>query len=274
MRRWLNFPVAGQNCAASLDDAGGSHGLLLISGGNEIRSGAHRSQSWLAGEVAARGHPVLRYDRRGIGDSEGENGGFLASAADIAAAAAAFRTACPGLRTITAFGNCDAAAALMLFHAQTAIDALLLANPWVIEDGADGGDTPALPPAAAIRARYWAKLRRPQEWLRLLRGGVDLGKLWRGVQAARGGNTAPQRADSLSAQMATAMQRSDIRATLLLARGDRTAQIFIEQWQSTLWQPLHARIPAHYVESASHGFADDAARDWLLGRIMSALSPD
>ena len=274
MRRWLNFPVAGKNCAATLDDAAGTHGLLLISGGNEIRSGAHRSQSWLAGEVAARGHPVLRYDRRGIGDSEGENGGCLTSAADIAAAAAAFRANSPNVQHITAFGNCDAAAALMLFHAAADVDALLLANPWVVEDAADGGDTPALPPAGAIRARYLAKLRHPSEWLRLLRGGVDIGKLWRGLMAARGGRSAPQRADSLSARMAAAMQHSDIPATLLLARGDRTAQIFIEQWQSPLWQPLHARIPAHYVESASHGFADDAARDWLLGQIMSALSPD
>ncbi len=274
MRRWLNFPVAGQNCAATLDDAGGTHGLLLISGGNEIRSGAHRSQSWLAGEVAARGHPVLRYDRRGIGDSEGENGGFLTSAGDISAAAAAFRAACPSLQRITAFGNCDAAAALMLFHAAAGIDALLLANPWVVEDATDDGDTPALPPAAAIRARYLAKLRRPDEWLRLLRGGVDPGKLWRGIMAARGGNPAPQQADSLSALMAAAMQPSDIPATLLLARGDRTAQIFIEQWQSALWQPLHTRIPVHFVDSASHGFADDAARIWLLGQIMSALGTD
>ncbi|MCC7394222.1 MAG: hydrolase 1, exosortase A system-associated [Sphingomonadaceae bacterium] len=274
MRSWLNFPVAGQNCAATLDDAAGHHGLLLISGGNEVRAGAHRSQSWLAAEVAARGHPVWRYDRRGVGDSEGENGGFLTSAADITAAAAAFRAACPRLQRITAFGNCDAAAALMLFHAAAGIDGLLLANPWVIEDAAEGDGEPALPPAAAIRARYWAKLRRPDEWLRLLRGGVDLGKLWRGISAARGGSAAPQNLDSLSARMAAAMQSSDIPATLLLARGDRTAQIFIEQWQSPFWQPLHARIPTHYVASASHGFADDAARDWLLDQILTALSAD
>ena len=40
------------------------------------------------------------------------------------------------------------------------------------------------PPPAAIRARYLEKLKNPREIARLLGGGVDLGKLWRGMLGA------------------------------------------------------------------------------------------
>ena len=114
MRRLVNFSCEGQSLSGTLDSALSKTGLLVVSGGNEIRIGAHRGMAKLAGDVAAAGHPVFRFDRRGIGDSEGENGGFTKSGPDIAAAIAAFRDACPELIRIVAFGNCDAASALLL----------------------------------------------------------------------------------------------------------------------------------------------------------------
>src|SRR3546814_4060218 len=77
-----------------------------------IRSGAHRGMAMLSQRIAAAGHPVFRFDRRGIGDSDGSNGGFETSGPDIAAAIAAFRAAAPHVARIAAFGNCDAASAL------------------------------------------------------------------------------------------------------------------------------------------------------------------
>ncbi|NWO81810.1 hypothetical protein, partial [Escherichia coli] len=79
-------------------------------------------------------------------DSTGANGGYESSAADIAAAAQAFRET--GVERIVAFGNCDAATALAFFHAPAGIDTLLLANPWTVETADE------MPPAAAIRAHY------------------------------------------------------------------------------------------------------------------------
>ena len=112
MRHQLSFPCEGATLAATLDEAPGTTGLLIVSGGNEIRSGAHRGMATLAQRIAAAGHPVFRFDRRGIGDSEGENTGYTNSGPDIAAAIAAFRRAAPQLTRIIAFGNCDAASAL------------------------------------------------------------------------------------------------------------------------------------------------------------------
>ncbi len=114
----------------------------------------------LAQSVSAAGHPVFRYDRRGIGDSTGVNGGFQAARDDLIAAAAAFRANAPQLDRIVGFGNCDAASTLALFGRNAGIDRLLLANPWTIEQ------TDALPPAAAIRATYRQRLTDPALSLR------------------------------------------------------------------------------------------------------------
>ena len=50
MRRWLSFAVEGADCAATIDDAAGTHGLLIVSGGNETRAGAHRGMARLAAD--------------------------------------------------------------------------------------------------------------------------------------------------------------------------------------------------------------------------------
>ena len=92
-RLHLSFECREDRCAATLDSAPGTTGLLMVSGGNEIRAGAFNGQSRLAAEIAAAGFPVFRFDRRGIGDSEGTNRGFRKSTKDIAAALLAFETA-------------------------------------------------------------------------------------------------------------------------------------------------------------------------------------
>jgi exosortase A-associated hydrolase 1 len=254
VRRILKIACGGETIVATLDEAAGSTGLLIVSGGNEVRAGAHRGMALLAAELAARGMPVLRYDRPGIGDSSGENRGFEESAADIAAAAAAFRKA--GVTRVVAFGNCDAASALALFHAAAGIDALVLSNPWT-----GGGGDDDLPQAAAIKARYAERLRDPREWLRLLRGGVNLRKLADGLwKAAR-----PVPPSGLADRMAAALQGSGVPTKILLANRDNTAVAFRAAWKTG--------GPGTIVEldSRGHSYAGAADKAWLRERLLQAL---
>src|SRR6188768_4031138 len=99
-REHLTFACAGDTLVGTLDDAVGASGLLLVSGGNEIRAGAFSGQAELAARIAAAGFPVFRFDRRGVGDSTGENRGFRDSGEDIAAALTSFRHECPGLARV------------------------------------------------------------------------------------------------------------------------------------------------------------------------------
>ena len=254
-RRHLTFACGGETLAATLDDAPGTSGLLLVSGGNEIRAGAFSGQAQLAARIAAAGFPVLRFDRRGIGDSTGENRGFRESGADIAAALTAFRHECPTLRRVVGFGNCDAASALML-GAGLGCDALVLANPWTIEhdDGA--------PPPAAIRERYAAKLRDPKELVRLATGKVSLRKLAGGISRALRPTAPPT---SLARDMADGLARFAGPVEILLAERDRTAQAFSGTWDGA--DPRLVKCPG-----ATHAFAESEAREWLLARLLGALS--
>ncbi|RXZ34907.1 hydrolase 1, exosortase A system-associated [Sphingomonas desiccabilis] len=259
-RRLIAFPCAGERLAATLDEAPGSTGLLIVSGGNELRVGAHRGMALLAQRIAAAGWPVFRYDRRGIGDSAGENRGFADSGADLAAAAAAFRAEAPGVSRILGFGNCDAATTLALFHQTASIDALLLANPWLAESE---GDTP---PPAAVRARYAERLRDPSQWLRLLRGQVDLGKLARGVRSL-----ARPRSRGLIDQVAASVANSEVPITLLLARRDNTAIACADAWRGRAFDAVRGRIPVLEHDTASHSFARAADAEWLHARVREAL---
>lgn len=267
MRRLTSFPCAGETLAATLDEASGTTGLLIVSGGNEIRIGAHRGMAELAATVAAAGHPVFRYDRRGIGDSTGENNGFESTAEDIRKAAAAFRREAPHLTRIVAFGNCDAASALMLFHAGTGIDALVLTNPWTIEADEKGSDD--LPPAAAIRSRYIEKLKNPRELLRLFTGGVNIRKLVSGLLKASA--TQSQTPAGLPARLAAALGASATPATILLARGDNTALAFADHWKGERFARARATCTLDTCDTDSHSFARPADKAWLTRRVLAAL---
>lgn len=264
MRHPLSFTCEGAALAASLDEAPGSTGLLIVSGGNEIRSGAHRGMAMLAARIAEAGHPVFRFDRRGIGDSEGANGGFESSGPDIAAAIAAFREAAPHVTRIIAFGNCDAASALLL-HQPLALDELIVANPWTYDGEGEEAEEPALPPASAIRARYLARLKDPKSLLRLIKGEVDFRKLFRGLSAIKA-PAAPAAPDSLAARIDHAVAQLGLPAAILLATGDRTAQAFIENCPAA-----QTRTPVERLASPSHSFAGEDG-DWLADRILTALA--
>src|SRR5688572_13881859 len=61
-------------------------GVVVITGGPQYRVGSHRQFTLLARKLAAQNFPVLRFDYRGMGDSEGEPRSFEHMNADIRAA--------------------------------------------------------------------------------------------------------------------------------------------------------------------------------------------
>lgn len=269
MRRMIAFDCKGDRLAGTLDEADGKTGLLIVSGGNEIRSGAYAGQAAMAQHFAALGYPVLRYDRRGVGDSEGVNEGFETTADDIAAAVKAFRAEVPHMRRLVAFGNCDAATALALFHPDTAIDALIMANPWVIEATSED-NTPTPPSAAAIRARYLSRLKNPRSLLDLLTGKIDLGKLAGGLRKA----AQKEEASGLAQRLAIAFSDSERPVYVLIAARDTTALAFMGSWKGNLFDLARksCRIRLSSFDTASHSFADESAKTWLYAQIADALA--
>lgn len=259
----------GEQLAATLDSADGSTAILIVSGGNEIRSGAHGGMAQLANYLAKNGFPVLRYDRRGIGESSGTNNDFLASLADMGAAAAFFRNQLPHVSTVCAFGNCDAATALALFGPEAGLNRYILANPWVIEAASDDDTESTTPPPSAIRARYWDRIKNPRTILDLISGQIDLKKLLSGLKQA----AQKQKNSPLSLKLRDALLDTDHPTSILLSERDNTARAFLAAWASEDFDAVknNSMINVCSLDSASHSFADQQSREWLYDQVLKIL---
>ena len=263
MRRHIAFECNGDTLVGTVDLGEAATGLLIVTGGNELRCGPYGSHAGLAAKIAAAGFPVMRFDRRGVGDSSGYNGGFTASADDIAAALATFRSVCPRLKNIVAFGNCDGASALMLAQGR-GCNALVLANPWTFEPEVEAAqEVPAQPQMTprAIRAHYLRRLVDPRALLRLVTGKVKVGQL-AGSLANAAKPAPPQTA--LARAMAEGIADFAGSVALLVAENDRTAQVFLSNWQDN--DPRIRICP-----DAGHSFIEPQARIWLQGQLLGAL---
>jgi exosortase A-associated hydrolase 1 len=247
LRKLIAFDSEGERLVGTLDlpDGTASTGVLIVSGGNEVRSGAHRGMAMLAQELAHEGLAVFRFDRAGVGDSTGANRGYEESREDIRAAGAVLGRVA-GVELIVGFGNCDGATALALFGRECGLDAVVLGNPWLGDEG-DG-----LPPPAAIRAHYRQRLGSPRAWLRLAIGGVSLGKLVGGL--AKIAQPAPRR--DLAVRVLDGVDDWTADAAIVLAKRDATGIAFAAAAGLRQFQTYEA-------DTASHSFEGEAAREQL-----------
>jgi exosortase A-associated hydrolase 1 len=259
MRRLLSFECAGETLAASLDQAEGDTGLLMVTGGSQTRIGSHRMYERIAKSLCERGYSSFRYDRRGVGDSSGADPDFRDSGPDLATAAGAFRRECPQIRRVVGFGLCDGATAIALHGAAAGLDGLILLNPWLVEAETD------TPPPAAIRRHYRDRLFSRAGWKKLLSGGVDLGKLLRGVRTI----AAPASPSGLAAEAAGAIRASACPARLILAEGDATAIAADAELKAPAFRGLIAG--REDVATDSHTFARPGDEAALTAAVVKAL---
>lgn len=259
MRRLLTFSCEGEELGASIDEGSGDVALLMSTGGSQTRVGSHRMYERLARRLSEKGFTCLRFDRRGVGDSGGDDPGFRGSGTDVAAAAAALLREAPKVRRVYGFGLCDGATALALFGGGAGVDGLILANPWLVE--AEAGD----PAAAAVKAHYRQRLTSIDGWKRLLTGGVDYRKLIKGIRKVAGGD----QDSSLAADVAASLRRSRLPAQLILASADNTAIAAASESKSKAFRGL---LPEpQKLDTDSHTFARPGDEAALLAAVLEAL---
>jgi exosortase A-associated hydrolase 1 len=130
------FDCAGDTMLGILarPDMPADTGVLVIVGGPQYRVGSHRQFLLLSRSLAAAGFAVLRFDYRGMGDSEGHLRSFESVSADIAAAINKLQAQIPEVQHVVLWGLCDGASAALLYCDETKdarVSGLCLLNPWV-----------------------------------------------------------------------------------------------------------------------------------------------
>lgn len=260
MRRLIRFACGGDHLSGSLDEGERAVGLLCVTGGSQIRTGPHRLLHRIASAVAATGVPVFRYDRRGVSDSDGVDPGFKDSGPDLAAAAAAFRAEAPHVATIVGFGLCDGATTIALHGRAAGLDALALANPWLVETEPD-----TLAPAATC-AHYRKRLLSPASWAEVARGKVDL------LSAVKSmfGAVAAKQDRSLADEVAAGLTPYAGKLVLILARDDGTAIAARSCWNADAFS--HVRDEKIVtVDTDSHTFARAGDLEPVLASLIGFI---
>lgn len=141
--------------------------VVVIVGGPQYRVGSHRQFVSSARALAEAGFPVLRFDYRGMGDSEGVYAGFERVDDDLRAAVDLVMAQCAPRRGVVLMGLCDAASAALLYcHADPRVAGLVLINPWV---------RTAQGQAQVVVKRYYARrLLQAEPWKKLVRGELHV----------------------------------------------------------------------------------------------------
>ena len=259
MRRLLTFSCEGAQLGASLDEAAGGTGILMVTGGSQTRIGSHRLYERLGKHLAEQEFPCFRFDRRGVGDSGGTDPGYRGSASDLASAAAAFRGELPALKRVIGIGLCDGATALALYGGAAGIDGVIMINPWLVEAEEDA------PPPAAIRRHYKEQLLSLAGWKKLLSRSVSYRKLFKGIAKA----SKPIEGSELAAEVAQALRRDRLPAALILARGDATAIAAAREVRARSFHGLIAR--SEEIDTDSHTFAKPGDVDALAAAILRII---
>ena len=253
-------------------------GVIVIVGGPQYRVGSHRQFVLLSRALATAGYAVLRFDYRGMGDSEGEQRDFETVSADIAAAIDLLQACIPSVQQVALWGLCDAASAALLYCHEThdpRVSGLCLLNPWV-RSGASLAKT-------QVKHYYTQRLRQKEFWLKLLRGEVALnavGGFLQNIRVLLNGastsnanqSTAPQQ--PFQKRMATGWHHFPGRIFLILSGDDYTAKEFQEYASSAPdWENYlnHAHLLRHEAPGVDHTFSSLASRqqaenltlDWL-----------
>jgi uncharacterized protein len=231
------------------------YGVVIVVGGPQTRVGSHRQFVLMARDLAAAGYPVLRFDYRGMGDSEGSARNFEDVSADLSAAVDVLLRTVPSLRGVVLWGLCDAASACFMHaSADSRVVGMIVANPWV--------HTEAGAATAYIKHYYGQRLLQRAFWAKVLTGKFDLlgsardfaGKLLRSVARTQS-RPGPK---SFIERMRDGLQRFSRPVLVLTSENDLTAQEFRGLCGSNAeWAQLMRRSNVRSVDlaGADHTFS-------------------
>lgn len=248
-----------------------SKGVLIVVGGPQYRVGSHRQFVLLARDLATHGVPVLRFDYRGMGDSEGDIRTFEDLGDDMRCAIDKFFEQVPSLNGLVIWGLCDAASAALFYaHQDRRVTGLVLLNPWV-RTNQGGAQT-------YLKHYYIDRILSPEFWRKIRRGRFNyfaaiqsfikiIAEAITGEKKTASGIKGPAEGASchlapLPERMLDGLKRFNGKLLLIISGNDLTALEFLDlvkrsrAWQKLLDTPRVSRLD---LPDANHTFS---RREW------------
>ena len=248
------FDCAGQTLLGIVHPAehASSTGVVIVVGGPQYRVGSHRQFVCTARSLASAGYSVLRFDYRGMGDSEGEQRTFDSVADDIRSAVD-YLAAAQGVKQIVLVGLCDAASACWIYcSSDPRVRGLILLNPWVRTQEGEA--------RSYLQHYYLQRIFSRAFWRKAVSGELRLVKslreLLQNLWQIRGSRQAGEsRTTSFIERMYEGLATFKGETLVLISGHDLTAQEFMD-WcaRSERWQRAMARsgIRLEKLPNADH----------------------
>jgi alpha-beta hydrolase superfamily lysophospholipase len=276
------FGVLSEPAPGPAPDRGGETGIVLLNVGGNHHVGPHRVYVKMARTLAAAGHPVLRLDVGGIGDSPPSPGQPWSnlydrdSVQDVRAAVDAL--AQRGCREILLMGICSGSyLAFQTALADERIGGVVLMNSRLLEwTPGQAGDSwqNSMQQYAKSTDYYRRAMFKPEVWQKFLRGHVNVGLIARrflAVTAAR-----LQRAFSFGGEreesLLSRMQRLCARGTsvLMLVSDADDGRDYVEFHFGAGGRRMrgHPNFRMVYVPDADHTFSRPGNQEHVLPQLL------
>jgi exosortase A-associated hydrolase 1 len=252
-------------------------GVVVIVGGPQYRVGSHRQFVLMARSLAQSGYAVLRFDYRGMGDSDGQMRSFESVAADVRVAIDTLMRTVPSLTGVALWGLCDAASVSLMYCTQDArVKGVAIANPWVRSQAGQA--------QSYIKHYYGQRLLQRSFWVKVLTGKLHVTasvadfvrKLW----SARSAGKSAAEGGSFIERMRLGLQKFSGPTLILMSERDLTAQEFRDlSAASADWQKALRREGVTTIDlpGADHTFSTEGALqlatrhslEWLRSAVSS-----
>lgn len=232
-----------ENCAETA--------VLIVVGGPQYRVGSHRQFVQLARGLGEQGIASMRFDYRGMGDSEGDKKAFdnICEDIDVACHTLLEKTGC---KNIAIWGLCDAASAAMIYAPKNPnLVGLVLLNPWLRNEQSMG--------KTMLKHYYLKRLFSKGFWAKMLGGKVNL---FSSISDAKGFvkdsvSTQEQELDTYQDRMNKGIGLYKGKVCLILSGVDLTAKEFETQTLGKKeWKQFNNKLfEVHRIEGADHTFS-------------------
>ncbi len=250
--------------------------VIVVAGGPQYRVGAHRQFVQMARVLAEAGVPVLRFDHRGVGDSDGEYGGFLDMEADIRAAIDTLQLEVPSIQHVYLWGECESASAIAFYgQNDVRVRGLYMVNPWIRTEA--GQAKTILKHYYFMRLMdksFWDKFRSgkfsPRESLRSLVGLLKTAQA-ENREAAKDPSERDLSTLPLPERLPASIERFDGEVLILTSGHDLIAREFIDSANSSpQWHAIRNRRDVVFEEmtDADHTFTRPEWRQDLYDRTV------